>query len=143
MPRIPDAQAEYKLHSSGATALAALFGSLLAGTIPLAVNDNRLRRPVRVWSTLFLGLLAQIGFLAMVLRIFPCTDSPMPGLTFVLLSPVIVYGAAKALQDDALHDHRNAGAGFAPLWQAAAVGIVFCILFYAATLAGRAMRGVS
>jgi hypothetical protein len=93
---------QYRLFSTAGVVLSALFGSLLAGGILVAINYHRLRRPAAAKGTILLILLAQIIFLALLVRIFPGSDNPMPRLIYLAMSPIIMYFVVHAVQGASL-----------------------------------------
>jgi hypothetical protein len=108
----------YALYNSFGVALAALFGSPLAGAFLMALNYRRMGQRGRFWSTLAIG----IGVTALAMGVsYLLPSSVATGLGIGLVAGI--RQVARSTQGDAIDAHVAQGGKVASGWAAFGVGV--------------------
>ena len=112
------------LFSPGSVVLATALGTVLAGSLLIAINFRRLGQSEAPWATIALGVVA-LAILGLVVSYLPeqvPEDPAIVGLGAAQLPAA--YLAVTRLQGGQLVSHREAGGRFSSAWIAAGIGFL-------------------
>ena len=107
------------LFNANQVALATFFGSILAGSVVMAVNEHRLRHPARVWPTVAIGFVAT-GIICAVAFALP---ENIPGFPITLATLLGMRAIAQKRQGAWVGPHLSAGGKKASGWAAFGIGM--------------------
>ncbi len=121
----------HRLFSSNDVAVATFLGSILAGSIVLAINFFRVGRPGAgklsiAGGAVGLGILSAVAWLV---------NDSVPNVVFTAVNLGLTFGmkaVAEVLQDPALSAHREAGGRVGAGWPAAGIGLASLVVIVGA-----------
>lgn len=113
--------------------VAAVFGTVLAGALLMALNERALGRTHQVWPTLGLGLLA-MGVVMVLAWVLP---EQIPSVVFTVLQLAAIQVAVARAQGDAIKARVAAGLPMRSNW--AAFGIALLVLLAILAVAALAL----
>jgi len=122
-PLPPSTIPAYKLYDANSVGLATLLGSPLTGSILIALNHRRLKKPGWAISAVFLGVIVTaLG----VLLAFVIPQGLSVGVSVGLL--FAMRGCAQGLQGRDIEEHQREGGKLASRWAAAGIAILVAAL---------------
>lgn len=121
----------YELYSLWSVVLATFIGSLIAGSVLLAINYRRIGRAGAGRTAIAIGAIATLAVI-IVTQLMP-DQVPSALSTFPQL--VVVYLIATRLQGDILEQHERAFGPLSSPWGALGIGLIFLILIAALAFA--------
>ena len=126
---------EYALFDSNAVAIAALFGSPIAGTVLMAANYRRLKNDGSALAAILIGLAVTAAAVALGYLI---PQGATAGAAIGLL--MATRAAAKSMQGPAVEEHVRQGGKLGSRWVAFGVGLAGMALTFGSVLAVEAQR---
>lgn len=121
------ARPSYKLYSAWSVAVASLLGTPCGGGIILAINYDRLGRgrdavlAVVGAFVFWVAVGVALGWLRKNVLYFP-------GEAILVVEAVVVYGAARFLQGNAIKEHHRRDGILESGWTAAGIGLLISIV---------------
>lgn len=126
----PGPNATTVLYTPNQMLLATFLGAPLAGSVLLAINEQRLGRPKGVLAALAFGF----GMTAVVLGLAFALPDSLPGLPVSLLGMAAIRGVAQMKQADAIAKHLQWGGRKGSGWVAAGIGTLGAVVVLAVAL---------
>jgi hypothetical protein len=120
------------LYTPGQMVLAAFLGAPIAGSVLLAINEQRLGRPKGVLTALAFGF----AMTALLVAVGVVLGDKAPGLPLSLAGIGAVRAFAQMKQADAIAKHLQWGGRKGSGWAAAGIGLLGCVVFLAMIVLG-------
>lgn len=112
------------LYTPNQLVLATFLGAPIAGSILMAVNEQRLGRPKGVITSLAIG----VALTAVVVGLAAILPDNFPGLPLGLLGMGAIRGVAQMKQAEAVARHLQWGGRKGSSWAAAGIGLLGAVI---------------
>ncbi|MDA7979446.1 MAG: hypothetical protein MPJ50_11840 [Pirellulales bacterium] len=131
------AAAAAPMYSPTQVAAATFLGGMTAGGILMAANAHRGGRTIEAVTFAVGGLAGTIAIVALALML----PIDLPGMLFLLLSSLAMWGISKAVQGAECEAHITAGGEFAKGWKPVLIAVATGIVVGGALFATLIMLG--
>ena len=122
--------ADTVLYTPNQLVLATFLGAPIAGSILMAINEQRLGRPKGVLSALSVG----IGMTILIVGLAFVLPDNFPGLPLALAGMGAIRAFAHVKQAEAVTKHLHWGGRKGSSWVAAGIGLLGCVALLAAVV---------
>ena len=120
-------EAENKLYSQRAIAIATYFGGPLAAGILVKKNCLNLGKPDQARNALFIGIISMLLIFAIPNDLL----ENIPNFVIPTIYTGIIYLIVKQIQGKELDEHKEKGGEFYSAWKATKIGAISMIIFLA------------
>jgi hypothetical protein len=127
LPAVAGPNASTVLYTPNQMLLATFLGAPLAGSVLLAINEQRLGRPKGVIAALAFGF----GLTALVIGLAFVLPDNFPGLPLSLLGMGAVRALAQVKQAEEVAKHLHWGGRKGSGWAAAGIGVLSALVVFA------------
>jgi len=125
-----DQSPTFTLHPVRGVVWAAIWGSLIAAGIVMAINYARMGSTTAARMTLFIAVIATLALIALIFAIPEAMN--IPDVVFIVPQLFAVYAIAKGLQGERIRHHAASGGTVASAWPSIGIGFLCLPLVFGA-----------